>query len=369
MYKFLYYLQTNIFCILVLLLILFKLRNNTKYDILMFKKILFYSIMFCISDIVSITFRGTDYCYSNILLTISNTIYLFIPLMIGYYWINYIYLNIDKPSLKKKSLRYILLIPVVLGSIILVLNIFTNVLFTIDSNNLYNRGNFFYLYAINSWIYIVISTVKTIIAYNKSNNIFIKEKIFPLCLFIVAPLLTSIIQNLVYGLSINQFGFTFSSLLVFLYYQDEQISIDNLTKINNRMKFNEYIQNKFDNSKDSDIISLVFIDVDNFKEINDTYGHLTGDETLLNISNILKKSCVEYDDNLFLARYGGDEFVIVSSLNEEKIKELEKVINNNLNIYNKEKHKCTSISIGFSSDLKGNYKSVEHLIDIADDVM
>ena len=119
---------------------------------------------------------------------------------------------------------------------------------------------------------------------------------------------------------------------------------------------NIYIYNKFDNSKDSDIISLIFIDVDNFKAINDTYGHLTGDETLLNISNILKKSCVEYDDNLFLARYGGDEFVIVSSLNEEKIKELEKVINNNLNIYNKEKHKCTSISIGFSSDLKGNYK-------------
>lgn len=39
------------------------------------------------------------------------------------------------------------------------------------------------------------------------------------------------------------------------------------------------------------------------------------------------------------------------------------------NIYNKEKHKYTSISIEFSSDLKGYYKSVEHLIDIADDVM
>lgn len=39
------------------------------------------------------------------------------------------------------------------------------------------------------------------------------------------------------------------------------------------------------------------------------------------------------------------------------------------NIYNKENHKCTSIGIEFSSDLKGNYKSVEHLIDIADDVM
>ena len=39
------------------------------------------------------------------------------------------------------------------------------------------------------------------------------------------------------------------------------------------------------------------------------------------------------------------------------------------NIYNKEKDKCASISIEFSSDLKGNYKSVEHLIDIADDVM
>ena len=39
------------------------------------------------------------------------------------------------------------------------------------------------------------------------------------------------------------------------------------------------------------------------------------------------------------------------------------------NIYNKENHKCTSINMEFSSDLKGNYKSVEHLIDIADNVM
>ena len=39
------------------------------------------------------------------------------------------------------------------------------------------------------------------------------------------------------------------------------------------------------------------------------------------------------------------------------------------NIYNKEKHKCISISIEFLSDLKGNYKFVEHLLDIADDVM
>lgn len=369
MYKLSYYLQTNLFCVLILLLILIGLRNKTRYSVLLFKKILFCSILFCMFDIVSVIFRGTNYNSSNLILTFSNSFYLFLPLLIGYYWIQYVYLTIDENRFKLKKVKFLLVIPLLLGFIMLMINVFSHNIFIINSNNIYERSNMYFLYAISSWIYIAISSIKTIIVYHRTDNIYIKEKIFPLSLFIVAPLITSIVQLLFYGLSVSQIGFTVSSLLIFLYYQDEQILMDNLTKVNNRTSFNEFLQNKYDVLKDNDIISLVFIDIDNFKYINDNYGHLVGDEVLINVASILKKSCLEFNKNLFLARYGGDEFVIVSSLNLKQINELEKLIDNNVKVYNKEENIKISISKGYTSDIKANYKSIIHIIDIADDLM
>lgn len=369
MYKLSYYLQTNLFCVLILLLILIGLRNKTRYSVLLFKKILFCSILFCMFDIVSVIFRGTNYNSSNLILTFSNSFYLFLPLLIGYYWIQYVYLTIDENRFKLKKVKFLLVIPLLLGFIMLMINVFSHNIFIINSNNIYERSNMYFLYAISSWIYMAISSIKTIIVYHRTDNIYIKEKIFPLSLFIVAPLITSIVQLLFYGLSVSQIGFTVSSLLIFLYYQDEQILMDNLTKVNNRTSFNEFLQNKYDVLKDNDIISLVFIDIDNFKYINDNYGHLVGDEVLINVASILKKSCLEFNKNLFLARYGGDEFVIVSSLNLKQINELEKLIDNNVKVYNKEENIKISISKGYTSDIKANYKSITHIIDIADDLM
>lgn len=369
MYKISYYLQTNLFCIIILLLILYKLKNKTKYSTIIFKKMIICFIFFCLSDIISIMFRGTNYYYSNIILYLSNSLYLYLPLLVGYYWIKYVYLNLEQKKYEQKYVRVLLSIPTIIGTLMLFLNIFTHNLFIINSNNLYERGEFYYVYTICTWFYIATSTIKTIMVYFKTNNIYIKEKIFPLCLFIVAPAITSIIQNIFYGLSINQIGFTISSLLIYLSYLDEQISIDNLTKINNRTKFNEYIQNKFDTIKNDDTISLIFIDVDNFKAINDTYGHLVGDEVLIDIADILKRSCNEYHKDLFLSRYGGDEFVIVSSLSTKKLQELEKVINRNLKEYNKKRNNKLSVSIGYASNIKSNYESANHLINVADDIM
>lgn len=83
---------------------------------------------------------------------------------------------------------------------------------------------------------------------------------------------------------------------------------DGLTGIPNRRCLDQYLHNicmVFD--------SLVFaiIDIDNFKAINDTYGHLKGDEIIKEVAMILEEYAAEKD--FFLARYGGDEFVIVDT--------------------------------------------------------
>lgn len=82
---------------------------------------------------------------------------------------------------------------------------------------------------------------------------------------------------------------------------------DTVTKLYNRRYFGRALQEKFNNLKPHENIALLFIDLDRFKTINDTYGHLVGDEVLVEISRRLK---LWNKEGSILARLGGDEFVL-----------------------------------------------------------
>jgi len=86
--------------------------------------------------------------------------------------------------------------------------------------------------------------------------------------------------------------------------------IDGLTNIANRRRFDDFLKQEWHRSRRSNsYLSLIFADVDFFKKYNDCYGHQAGDECLLNVANILKKSLEKSTD--LVARYGGEEFVAV----------------------------------------------------------
>jgi len=84
---------------------------------------------------------------------------------------------------------------------------------------------------------------------------------------------------------------------------------DKLTKLYNRLYFNEiykYYINQYKRNKTP--FSMLIIDIDNFKKINDTYGHKQGDEVLQKLGEIIKKTIRKTD---LAFRYGGEEFVIL----------------------------------------------------------
>jgi diguanylate cyclase (GGDEF)-like protein len=90
----------------------------------------------------------------------------------------------------------------------------------------------------------------------------------------------------------------------------ELVSLDGLTEIYNKRKFEEEIQREFARSvRHSRPLSLIIFDLDEFKRINDTYGHLCGDFALKQVAG-LAKDLVRPEQTL--ARVGGDEFVILS---------------------------------------------------------
>jgi diguanylate cyclase len=84
---------------------------------------------------------------------------------------------------------------------------------------------------------------------------------------------------------------------------------DTLTQLNNRDFFYASISDSMRKlEKKQSSISLLIMDLDNFKNINDTYGHIAGDEILKQLSNILKDNIRAED---IASRWGGDEFVII----------------------------------------------------------
>jgi polar amino acid transport system substrate-binding protein len=92
--------------------------------------------------------------------------------------------------------------------------------------------------------------------------------------------------------------------------QLEHLAItDKLTGINNRLKIDELLQNEIVRSKRyNHAFGFAIIDIDNFKSINDNYGHQVGDSVLIKIAKILKENIRNVD---YLGRWGGEEFVII----------------------------------------------------------
>lgn len=85
---------------------------------------------------------------------------------------------------------------------------------------------------------------------------------------------------------------------------------DSLTGTLNRLCFEKTIKDEWDRCKrDSIPLSLIIVDIDSFKRINDKYGHQTGDSCIKLIADVLTVCAGQYAGKV--ARYGGDEFIVL----------------------------------------------------------
>ena len=154
-----------------------------------------------------------------------------------------------------------------------------------------------------------------------------------------------------------------------LYNEIKSLSLtDALTKAANRRHFDLMLNSEFRKAKGySRPLSLAMIDLDDFKNFNDRYGHLAGDKILIHISRILKKNIRDTD---FVARYGGEEFTIIlpETSNPLAMKVSERVRNsvekNLANIEGVGRKKMT-ISIGVAS-FPDNAENTAQLVHSAD---
>lgn len=134
----------------------------------------------------------------------------------------------------------------------------------------------------------------------------------------------------------------------------KKANIDELTSAYNRKFAFEKIQHYINNNL---LFSLIYIDLDKLKTINDTYGHLAGDNYIINFSSIVIEN-LGIDD--IFARIGGDEFIVImpksnENTTKEFIEKISKIMDNKI-----------SFSYGIVEVSSENKMTVEEIINIAD---
>lgn len=104
-------------------------------------------------------------------------------------------------------------------------------------------------------------------------------------------------------------GIALGVIWIYMGMVTQMISLDTLTHLNNRQNLISFIEAKMRMHRDR--LFILMADVNFFKQINDKYGHVVGDEALVRVAESLKAAAGKLKTRAFIARYGGDEFIMV----------------------------------------------------------
>ena len=320
-----FYIEANIVCIIIFLMMLMREMGAVGRQA---KQMVFINITIChmlyflsdmawvlvLADIIPKTF------FSAAVVNILNAILL--SAMTGF-WFVYVELSQgEKYILEFKHRIYVLTLAMLETAIILVLFIFFPSTM-VDAECNMTTAYYVVFISIPS-VYIIISSVRAFIRAFRKENYAVRLQYIVSGVYPVMLTIAGITQVAWLNAPIFCFGSTIMMLYVYIIGLNDQVSIDELTRLNNRTQLKKYIVGESSRANaDKTVYHILMIDLNKFKLINDQYGHVEGDRALIRTAEALKLACSENPVKTFIARYGGDEFIIVAKTdNEEKIKAL-----------------------------------------------
>lgn len=281
---------------------------GTETEITAFKRLLFAFAMYVVSDIMFAVHINGLHFWSRLGISLTAAASESALALIDIFWLCFVEAHLGYRDLDNRKKRFILFLPAVIQIAMSVLSIFTHWLFTVDSMNIYGRGPFFYMMPAVEAFYMVYSTSLAIRSLRKAKDSTEKETANAMLLFIIAPFVATVFQVLVPNTPVVCVGMFISIYLVFVSLLAIQINHDALTKLNNRRRSEDYFAGKLSSATPENPIWLFLTDVNYFKQINDTYGHIEGDHALCLVADALRETADYYKG--FAARIGGDEFVL-----------------------------------------------------------
>lgn len=368
------FLLINLTGIIILgLLLLFSRRSKVNVEdksMPFFKKIVASNIIILACDSFSYLLHYHSHPAFIALNHLFFIIYFTCHLVFGYYWFKYCFVLLFPEKSLSKRMEVLILIPCFVSFLIILSSIKTKFVYSISSDNLYSRGpllNLIIVIAYSYWIVTAVIVIKEALLKER-----IRESMFYwiLLVFPLPIIIVNFFQMKYYGISYVWTSSALSLLLLYLYMMNSQLSIDMLTSVYNRRATNTQLALELKQLKKARFdLALIIADIDHFKVINDTHGHLAGDQALRTTAKILTDSCSKKN---FVARFGGDEFIILLKVNSvQVVKQTIENIYKNLEQYNANKVApyTLSLSVGYSIAQKKTDFSYEALLTKADEMM
>ena len=298
---------------------------------------------------------------------LTNSIYLISTIILSYFWFCYVEYALGASFINNPLVHKLIKIPIIITIAGVIISYFNGFFFYIDDNNIYRRGNFIILHTALCHTYTIFTTFHALYRSIKC-KIYVKTIEYRiLARFLFCPFGIGLIQILLPYVPTVSSGITLSFLYIYIDLQNLLISVDTLSGLNNRTQLLRYLGARLKNNPQEGKLYIFMLDVNKFKKINDTYGHVEGDNALIHCSNALKKA--NRDSNNFIGRYGGDEFIIIADLQSDFDGDLicEKIRNELAKICKEEKITYDlSLSIGYAS-YKKEMRTMQNFIAAADE--
>ncbi len=339
-----------------------KSYGNKLFDYLIITMMIIFIVDISIWFLIE---KSAYYQINYVLIVIHFILY---PVFLSFWVIYCDYQLYERVKRRYKLIPWLTLIGVVIG-IIAIMSYKYPIFFNLSKDNVYTRGDYFFVFVLLCYLYIIFTTIEVEVKIKRDGKKTINYQNYRKLLFYpIFPTIGAIIQITTFGLNLTWLFGTISLIILFFNFQNAQLTLDPLTGINNRYKFDSYLEKQVLYSYREEEFFLILLDLDKFKEINDKYGHLEGDLVLKETAKILKKS-KQNEDKIY--RIGGDEFAVLGERKTESdVKALVDDIYDELMLHNKMANKKydISFSIGYAV-LDSQMKTSSDLVSMADIIL
>lgn len=351
---------TGAFLVLFLLLYRIRISQTNQFDEKAYNFMLIVAFIATINETLSFIIDAHPGFIFHILQYISNTISSASSGIIGYCWCLFVEYHIHRNFKRIKKKSRILAVPLIIATILIFINLLgTGIIFDISKENVYTRGPMnFILY-----IFVFVYYIESIYTVQKAKNDSILVEFFPIYFFIIPCMIGTMIQGFFFGISTIWLCVAIAFIIVYIEIQISISFIDDLSGLYNRKYMNHYLD-KLQNDKPKHVYGFL-MDINDFKTINDIYGHLKGDQAIIQFGKILQHSI---DKDSVAIRMGGDEFVIFAILksNEEALA-LKKHIEQNVRQFNT--NSTEPFHLSFSIGIAKYSGNIETFLSSMDDSM
>lgn len=196
-----------------------------------------------------------------------------------------------------------------LAAVVLVLvSLKTGIIFTVNENGHIVTGPAYVALAACCFVYFLVIMYVSIMKAIRVRTHFARKDALSVCGAVIFLVLWVLLDEYFDRITIIPIAIFSVIMVLYIGLLQSNVYTDALTQMNNRRKTEEYLSSQIENVSESSPMYLFIIDINSFKEINDTYGHAEGDAVLILFSSVLKK--VVSAKSGFASRYGGDEFVL-----------------------------------------------------------